>query len=233
MAHESPRRHSVVSPDPYLHPQQQPPAAPLSNSATSSNARPRASSQLPSHAVYQPKPIQEAVNSAFDKTDMSAQGHSDLVAQVTEQVLRTLNGMNALGQAPPSQTPSAATPVPPRTVYTPPSPVRDDSSNIGSTSSEFTDHNHIEGMSERLPGATRGLEKQPSREEGQPRPAAPGRSGTGDATTLEKIWQPLFDGEGKPTARLGQFLRGLAIHIVSIVALATHLKRIIYLQRLD
>lgn len=36
---------------------------------------------------------------------------------------------------------------------------------------------------------------------------------TEEATTLEKIWQPLFE-KGRPTARLGQFLRGLANHII-------------------
>ncbi|TKA32774.1 hypothetical protein B0A50_00999 [Salinomyces thailandicus] len=34
-----------------------------------------------------------------------------------------------------------------------------------------------------------------------------------EATTLEKIWQPLFDG-GNPTVRLSQFLRGLALHLI-------------------
>lgn len=34
-----------------------------------------------------------------------------------------------------------------------------------------------------------------------------------ETTTLEKIWQPLFD-NGNPTVRLGQFLRGLAIHLI-------------------
>lgn len=34
-----------------------------------------------------------------------------------------------------------------------------------------------------------------------------------EATILEKIWQPLFD-QGSPTQRLGQFLRGLAIHLI-------------------
>lgn len=37
--------------------------------------------------------------------------------------------------------------------------------------------------------------------------------GDKEATTLEKIWQPLFD-NGNPTVRLGQFLRGLAIHLI-------------------
>ena len=35
-------------------------------------------------------------------------------------------------------------------------------------------------------------------------------------TPIERIWQPLFDAESKPTLRLSQFLRGLAIHIVRI-----------------
>ncbi|KAK5131503.1 hypothetical protein LTR08_000897 [Meristemomyces frigidus] len=34
-----------------------------------------------------------------------------------------------------------------------------------------------------------------------------------EITTLERIWQPLFD-NGNPTVRLGQFLRGLAMHLV-------------------
>jgi len=34
-----------------------------------------------------------------------------------------------------------------------------------------------------------------------------------EVTTLERIWQPLFD-QGIPTARLGQFLRGIALHII-------------------
>ncbi|KAI7220243.1 hypothetical protein KC333_g2458 [Hortaea werneckii] len=34
-----------------------------------------------------------------------------------------------------------------------------------------------------------------------------------EATTLERIWQPLFD-SGNPTMRLSQFLRGLALHLI-------------------
>ena len=36
-----------------------------------------------------------------------------------------------------------------------------------------------------------------------------------EETVVEKMWQPLFDSEGQPTVRLGQFLRGLALHLVS------------------
>ena len=34
-----------------------------------------------------------------------------------------------------------------------------------------------------------------------------------ETTTLERAWQPLFE-SGKPLARLGQFLRGLALHLI-------------------
>lgn len=47
------------------------------------------------------------------------------------------------------------------------------------------------------------------------RPKGPSRLSTSkEETTLEKIWGQLFDEDGHPTARLGQFLRGLAIHLV-------------------
>jgi len=35
-----------------------------------------------------------------------------------------------------------------------------------------------------------------------------------EETVVEKMWQPLFT-DDKPTPRLGQFLRGLALHLVS------------------
>jgi len=35
-----------------------------------------------------------------------------------------------------------------------------------------------------------------------------------ELSTIDQKWGRLFDGEGKPTKRLGQFLRGLANHIV-------------------
>ncbi|KAF2089840.1 hypothetical protein K490DRAFT_8913, partial [Saccharata proteae CBS 121410] len=34
-------------------------------------------------------------------------------------------------------------------------------------------------------------------------------------TAIEKTWGTLFDADEKPTARLGQFLRGLAIHLIN------------------
>lgn len=47
-----------------------------------------------------------------------------------------------------------------------------------------------------------------------PRPGA-GRSSSVELSTIDQKWGRLFDTEGNPTQRLGQFLRGLANHIVS------------------
>ena len=56
-----------------------------------------------------------------------------------------------------------------------------------------------------------------SSEESRPRPKGPQRLSTSkEETTLERIWGQLFDEDGHPTARLGQFLRGLAVHIVGL-----------------
>lgn len=47
-----------------------------------------------------------------------------------------------------------------------------------------------------------------------PRPKGPERDTTVmEMTTLERIWGKLFE-DGKPTKRLGQFLRGIAMHLV-------------------
>jgi hypothetical protein len=48
------------------------------------------------------------------------------------------------------------------------------------------------------------------------RPKPPSRDATVvEMTTLEKIWGKLFE-DGKPTKRLGQFLRGIAMHLVRL-----------------
>ena len=63
-----------------------------------------------------------------------------------------------------------------------------------------------------LPGAGAGLSDSRS----QSRPTAPTRTSTSDATTIEKIWGRFFNKETQqPNPRLGQFLRGIALHIVS------------------
>ncbi|KAF2239541.1 hypothetical protein EV356DRAFT_528136 [Viridothelium virens] len=108
--------------------------------------------------------------------------------------------------------------IPPR--FTPPSPHRPDhTSSFGSsdsTDSPVEELQRKENLKSRKP-----REKMPS-----PPPNIDGTSDrrssyashrssiSQEETTLEKIWQPLFDEEGKPTERLSSFLRGLAIHII-------------------
>ncbi|KAF2666805.1 hypothetical protein BT63DRAFT_441862 [Microthyrium microscopicum] len=46
------------------------------------------------------------------------------------------------------------------------------------------------------------------------RPAANRSRTNDDETVVEKMWQPLFDAECMPTARMNQFLRGVALYLV-------------------
>jgi hypothetical protein len=48
------------------------------------------------------------------------------------------------------------------------------------------------------------------------RPAAARVLSSEEETVVEKMWQPLFDSEGKPTVRINQFLRGVALHMVRV-----------------
>jgi hypothetical protein len=120
---------------------------------------------------------------------------------------------------------------PQRNVYTPPSPSRHDFPSRDSNSPEMFSQerelsqesvgdtptpkfgekvklNRTMSMSSSVPG------ESPTRQRPAPTPREPSDN---EATTLEKIWQPLFDPEGIPTSRLSQFLRGLANHIVGAI----------------
>ncbi|MCJ1476505.1 hypothetical protein MMC13_005171 [Lambiella insularis] len=186
------------------------------------------------------QPINEAVNTAFvDKAaDPTAGIDPDLITHITETVIKqlrttTLNTgtpIQAIHQAfpPPPQQPipqspstqsGASPPVPTRDVYTPPSP-----------------HKHSDYLAHGSPdaSATAPLVRPPSPpeppnshfDERRPpsrtsvssdagRPKGPMRLSTSmEETTLEKIWGQLFDEEGRPTPRLGQLLRGLAVHLI-------------------
>ena len=78
--------------------------------------------------------------------------------------------------------------IPPRDVYTPPSPKRTD-----------------------FPG-----QPSPERDPLYRDPLLDGnnRMMTEDYTPIEKMWQRLFEADGQPLPRLGQLLRGLALHLV-------------------
>lgn len=187
----------------------------------------RARAQSRSSESSQPQRYRDVVNPSFERSDSLNQVPPDLVAQITEQVINNLK-LNGIGSsAPPSSTQPApqsssnahSSAIPSRNIHTPPSPERYGGSFVSSASSE--DDTRMGG---RLDG-TYEKEVSPKHTDKLPVPAKPmenltrpkpvERSSTGNtASTLEKIWQPLFDANGNATPRLGQFLRGVAIHIV-------------------
>ena len=150
------------------------------------------------------KYLREAVSTVFDQNappEQSSAVHPDLVAAITKEVINNLK-LSGLAGLQPADQPAPAHP-PPRDVYTPPSPERYET--LPPSQSQ------LDGAGERN-GNTRYLERSNT----PPTTAS-------DTTTLEKIWQPLFDENGEPTERLGQFLRGLAIHIVGFMSNLTQL----------
>ncbi|GAB7349207.1 hypothetical protein MBLNU459_g8133t1 [Dothideomycetes sp. NU459] len=193
------------------------------------SSRSRASSSARSNASYnQAPPLDSAVNIAFDKSDAAKDLDPKLVAQITEQVINTLKATGVTGTAPAqsqqrknghsrSPTDSTTASIPAR--YTPPSPIRREESSYGSASPEpqwdSRDSNYFAPNNDTSRPRRSNSNASPSRgEDVRPRPR-PVRIPTAveEATTVEKVWQPLFD-NGRPTARLGQFLRGLAIHVI-------------------
>lgn len=191
----------------------------------------RARAQSRSSDAPQSQHLKDAVNSNLDISDSMGQVSPDLVAHITEQVLNNLK-LNGIGTSVPpvfvQPIPQSArhNTIPPRNVYTPPSPEQHASAFASSGSSDDLDTRMGGGYdgtndketsprrSGKIPAST---SSAPSKAENPMRPKVVERTSTGNtASTLEKIWQPLFDGDGSPTARLGQFLRGVAIHIVCI-----------------
>jgi len=153
----------------------------------------------------------------------------DLIAQIAEQVINNLklSGIGTSAQphfaqpVPKSSMSAHATTIPPRNVYTPPSPDRYGGSFVSSASDDVDtrldgtidgafDRESLDKLSEKPPTAASTSNEKATR------PTVIERTSTGNtSSTLEKIWMPLWDNEGNPTPRLGQFLRGLAVHIVS------------------
>ena len=190
--------------------------------------------------------VDEAVTSAVDKASTETTNYPpELIAQITQSVLKQLHSGGPNGSTPiPPQThfsPPPQQPVPlspstasgtsqtmPNRVFTPPSPFKH-SDYPDTTSSTHSQSGHpLEGRhspqehrssifeppkrSPSPPGYTSDSSDKP-----HARPKGPSRLSTGkEETTLERIWGQLFDEDGNPTARLGQFLRGLAMHIVCL-----------------
>ena len=223
--------------------------------------RPRETSNAPRHkstmsesSRHPPmqKPIDEAVNTAFDQAQAGTSNAipPDLIAQITQNVIKQLQtgGLDGSTGTPlppphspippppqtaihhpspqsPSTTASGTSPNMPNRVYTPPSPQKH---------SDFTSPH---SQPEHIPDVPQSPMREPaahfippprrassplsqaseSSERHTSRPKGPSRLSTGkEETTLERIWGQLFDEEGHPTTRLGQLLRGLAVHIVCL-----------------
>lgn len=181
------------------------------------------------HAQPSQQPLHNALNNAFDKSDSAGKVDPELIAQITAEVKKSVLdeiklGMGVTVQQPvappqqpyPPQSPISMTSIPSRNVYTPPSPRPADLSSHESPSPDPLSHEPLfEGAGDTpTPRHERSAPVEIPHQRSIPRPAAP-RMSTEDLTPIERRWQHLFDPQGQPTPRLGEFLRGLAVHLVS------------------
>lgn len=189
----------------------------------------------------QAQPVYDAVDSAFDNSSASTHVPDAVIQKITEQVrsqvINTLKKEGFSGaaassaSAPPQQQPfyppsflppqspttSTTNSIPnSRNLHTPPSPHRRDSTRTSTPDAPAQDPLFFEtakdfgkeDLSMRYGDRTEDINGRPE----------PPRVHSGDEeTVVEKMWQQLFDRRGEPTARLGQFLRGLALHLVSSI----------------
>ncbi|CAD0018179.1 unnamed protein product [Aureobasidium pullulans] len=193
-------------------------------------SRPRGNSNAvrPSSIYHQAPPVDDAVNHAFERSDAASQVDPTLVAQITEQVINTLkaSGIGQQQQQPPQPPPpharsaqsrspaESAASLPGR--YTPPSPTRDNASHRSLSPEPAMFDSDPYNVNYDLPRPNRSSgDASPvhPQEANKPRPKQVRVPSVIEETVLEKAWQPLFQ-SGQPTARLSQFLRGLALHII-------------------
>lgn len=213
------------------------------------------SMQNPSQYRQPQQPIRDAISSAVHHADNPNHISPEVITQLTESITESVkesilkqlktSGLDPGTPTPPTQQhfpppqpppqPAPQSPSPhsgyspnmPNRVYTPPSPNKhSEFSNYDSPHSQ-TAVPHSPPYNARRPSSPNSVESEPI----ATRPRGPERLSTGkEETTLEKVWGQLFDEGGNPTARLGQLLRGLAIHIVrSIFIHSTISKATLYL----
>lgn len=190
------------------------------------------------------QPIKEAVTSAFHANDPAVANIPDellhhLTTTITASVITQLKSGNiplpVQGQFPttiPADSGSSTTGSPPvdrAAVYTPPSPYRG--------AEEAGQQHSIPNAQVQYPAPSNQPRPEPSaspmgkrafspfshgshaddsdtREDRATRPPPPTRGSTDGTTIYEKVWGVLFSDQGEPTPRLGQFLRGIAIHLI-------------------
>lgn len=198
------------------------------------NGRSRASSSAASDGHQQPiqHPLKNAIGNAFDKSDAARIVDPELIAQITAEVKKSvldeikLSGMVGSTQSqppvpptqyvPPSPVSTSSASVPPRDVYTPPSPKHTDShSQPPPTADPLFRDPVLDGKDDTpTPQYGRSAPIDIPQERSSVRPAHAARMATDDYTPIEKMWQRLFDEDGYPLPRLGEFLRGLALHLI-------------------
>ena len=195
------------------------------------NERSRASPSSASDSQHQPiqQPLKNAIGNAFEKSDAARVVDPDLIAQITAEVkksvldeikLGVINGATQPQPVPVSPQqyvpPSPASSIPPRDVYTPPSPAHTDfhSQPPAAVDPLFRDPLTHENDDTPTPRNQKNAPADTHRERASARPIPVTRMATDDYTPIEKMWQRLFDPEGHPLPRLGEFLRGLALHLV-------------------
>lgn len=185
--------------------------------------------------------LNDAVNSAVQNADSSAFLSPEVLSQITATVIQqlkasgldTLQGTGSAAQSSRSQSqqPSyTAAELPPRPNSESPSTTSQRAASVPDPMANSYDslHPHCAESGYSSDGRPRpssyhdvsahrhdSMSSQES--QGQKtgtRPKPPSRDATlVEMTTLEKIWGKLFE-DGKPTKRLGQFLRGIAVHLV-------------------
>ncbi|CAO2651054.1 Nn.00g093510.m01.CDS01 [Neocucurbitaria sp. VM-36] len=198
------------------------------------NGRSRESSTAASDGHHQPiqQPLKNAIGNAFDKSDAARVVDPDLIAQITAEVKRSVLDEIKMGvmagatqpqpvpvspqhYVPPSPASTSAS-FPPRDVYTPPSPKHTDfQSQPPPTANPSLRDPVLDGNDDTpTPRYERSAPIDVPQERSTARPNPAARMATDDYTPIEKMWQRLFEPEGQPLPRLGEFLRGLALHLI-------------------
>jgi len=176
------------------------------------------------------QPLRSAIGHAFEKSDAASVVDPQLIAQIAAEVKKSvLDEIKSSGITgtthpqhvpvssqqwiPPSPT-STNNSVPPRDVYTPPSPKRTDFPSQPSPDRDPLYRDPLlDGNSDTpTPRFERSVPQERERPSARPNP--PSRMATEEYTPIEKMWQRLFETDGRPLPRLGQLLRGLALHLI-------------------
>ncbi|KAF2131045.1 hypothetical protein P153DRAFT_209438 [Dothidotthia symphoricarpi CBS 119687] len=200
-------------PSAYSHDQQTP---------TQSHGRVGSASNAPSH-----QPLNNAIGNAFEKSDAARVVDPDLIAQITAEVKKSVLDeikQGIAGATQPQPVPaqshhvahspvSTSASIPSQNAHTPPSPQYAEHYSQAYTAPEPLFRDPLFDGSDDTPyKRSAPVDVPPSRPSARPAPMT--RMATADCTPIERMWQLLFDSDGQPMPRLGEFLRGLALHLI-------------------